>query len=67
MPPHPSLTDLQGSEDGKIFFWDMVKGSQVCPAIQAHNRAVSSLSYHPKDPLFLSASYDGSIHVWQDR
>lgn len=37
-----------GSEDGKIYFWDLVD-AQVVTSFQAHSSVVTSVSYHPKD------------------
>mmetsp|Transcript_12170 Transcript_12170/g.18379 ORF Transcript_12170/g.18379 Transcript_12170/m.18379 type:complete len:320 (-) Transcript_12170:135-1094(-) len=56
---------LAGSEDGKVHCWDLVKGS-LLTTFKAHNRAISSIAYHPTLACFLSASYDGSIKFWND-
>lgn len=59
-----------GSEDGKVFFWDLVEGTVVCSP-QAHTSVCSSLCYGMCSslgglPLLVTASADGSICVWSD-
>ena len=31
----------------------------------AHSKSCSALAYHPTLPLFLTASYDGSVKLWK--
>jgi WD40 repeat protein len=31
----------------------------------AHSNSCSALAYHPTLPLFLTASYDGSVKLWK--
>ena len=56
---------IQGSEDGKVYIWDLVS-AKVKNSFSAHSRGVSSLSYHPSQASFLSSSYNGSIKYWKD-
>ncbi|KAG5534120.1 hypothetical protein RHGRI_022307 [Rhododendron griersonianum] len=53
-----------GSEDGIIFFWDLVDAS-VVTSFRAHASVVTSVSYHPTDSCMISASVDGTIRVWK--
>ncbi|XP_048501975.1 uncharacterized protein LOC104895481 isoform X2 [Beta vulgaris subsp. vulgaris] len=53
-----------GSEDGYIFFWDLVDAS-IVSRFRAHASVVTSVSYHPKDDCMISASVDGTIRVWR--
>lgn len=53
-----------GSEDGKIYFWDLVD-AQVVTSFRAHSSVVTSVSYHPKDDCMVTASVDGMIRVWK--
>ncbi|KAL1824867.1 hypothetical protein ACET3Z_011645 [Daucus carota] len=53
-----------GSEDGSIFFWDLVDAS-VVSSFRAHSSVVTSVSYHPKDNCMITASVDGTIRVWK--
>ncbi|KAG0054645.1 hypothetical protein BGZ83_010773 [Gryganskiella cystojenkinii] len=54
---------ISGSEDGKIYIWDLVEGD-VVHEIEAHSRTVSSVAYHPKEDRMCSVSVDGSIKTW---
>ncbi|QHO02446.1 WD repeat domain-containing protein [Arachis hypogaea] len=53
-----------GSEDGYIYFWDLVDAS-VVSRFRAHNSVVTSVSYHPKENCMVTASVDGTIRVWK--
>lgn len=57
-------TILSGSEDSKIYLWDILSG-EVIKTLSGHTGAVVSLSQHPKiNSLILSASSDGTIKIW---
>ncbi|GMN33353.1 hypothetical protein TIFTF001_004107 [Ficus carica] len=53
-----------GSEDGFVYFWDLVDAS-VVSSFRAHSSVVTSVSYHPKDNCMITASVDGTIRVWK--
>lgn len=53
----------QGSEDGEVRIWDIVE-AKVTRSLKHHTRPVCSLSYHPSEPMLLTASYDGSAVLW---
>ncbi|CAI9109119.1 OLC1v1008876C1 [Oldenlandia corymbosa var. corymbosa] len=53
-----------GSEDGLIYFWDLVDAS-VVSSFRAHSSVVTSVSYHPKDSCMITSSVDGTIKVWK--
>ncbi|KAI3705145.1 hypothetical protein L1987_75378 [Smallanthus sonchifolius] len=53
-----------GSEDGHLFFWDLVDAC-VVSSFRAHSSVVTSVSYHPKDNCMITASVDGSVRVWK--
>ncbi|XP_071798399.1 WD repeat domain-containing protein 83-like [Asterias amurensis] len=55
---------VSGSEDGKIYFWDLVEGSMVTTIEKAGKDNVHSLSFHPKEVCLLSAS-EGTIKLWR--
>ncbi|KAK8985122.1 hypothetical protein V6N11_076812 [Hibiscus sabdariffa] len=55
---------IGGSEDGSIFFWDLVDAS-VVSKFRAHSSVVTSVSYHPKDNCMITSSVDGSVRVWK--
>lgn len=61
---HDDSHVVSGSEDGDICFWNLVEGRLVT-RLQAHKGSVvTSVSYHPRKPLLLSAAANGSIHQW---
>ena len=53
-----------GSEDGKIFFWDLVSG-KLAHQLHGHSNVVCGLSYHPSKTALLSSSVDGTFFFWQ--
>ncbi|KAJ4814114.1 WD-repeat protein [Rhynchospora pubera] len=55
---------VSGSEDGFIYFWDLVDAS-IVSSFRAHSSVVTSVSYHPKDVCILTSSVDGTIKVWR--
>ncbi|KAG0351308.1 hypothetical protein BG005_009225 [Podila minutissima] len=57
---------IAGSEDGKIYIWDLIEGDVVY-RIDAHSKIVSSIAYHPSEDRMCSASVDGSIKTWSTR
>ena len=56
---------LSGSEDGKVYFWDLVSG-EVVHTVGGHAGPVSSLAYHPKpgQHAMLTADHSGKIRYW---
>lgn len=54
---------ISGSEDGKIWYWDLVEGVKV-ETLSGHTKAVTSVKYHPKDSYLLSASHDSTVKIW---
>ncbi|KAJ1543892.1 WD repeat-containing protein 83 [Nowakowskiella sp. JEL0078] len=54
---------VSGSEDGKIYFWDLVEGKNT-QILKGHTQAVTCVSYHRKEDSFLSCSLDGTIRLW---
>lgn len=60
---------LSGSEDGQVYFWDLVESGAPVHALGAgvHAGPVSSLSYHPKagEVGLLTADHSGKIRVWK--
>ncbi|KAJ6813546.1 WD repeat domain-containing protein 83 [Iris pallida] len=55
---------IGGSEDGSIYFWDLVDAS-VVSSFRAHTSVVTSVSYHPKDTCMITSSVDGTVRVWK--
>ncbi|XP_078575097.1 WD repeat domain-containing protein 83-like [Branchiostoma floridae x Branchiostoma japonicum] len=56
---------VSGSEDGKIYFWDLVDGKVVHTLSKAGKGVVHSLSYHPSLPCMLSAA-ENLVKVWRE-
>eukprot|EP01095_Lingulamoeba_sp_RSL-Kostka_P006794 TRINITY_DN2150_c0_g1_i1.p1 TRINITY_DN2150_c0_g1~~TRINITY_DN2150_c0_g1_i1.p1 ORF type:complete len:304 (-),score=51.23 TRINITY_DN2150_c0_g1_i1:237-1148(-) len=56
---------ISGSEDGYIYYWDLVEENQVVKRLKAHKRATVGISQHPDSPMLLSCSLDSTICVWE--
>jgi len=55
---------ISGSEDGKVYVWDLVE-AKLCDQLDHQTpRPVHSLSHHPSQPILLTATVD-SLHVWE--
>jgi WD40 repeat protein len=52
-----------GSEDGKVYGWDLVDAS-VKTCFDAHSKPVSSLDYHPVLDHLVTGSSDGLVKIW---
>ncbi|KAH6567073.1 hypothetical protein BASA62_006308 [Batrachochytrium salamandrivorans] len=52
-----------------VVLWDIRKSSKekLDRIITEHARAVNRISFHPTDPLLLTASQDGSVKLWDLR
>jgi len=55
---------VSGDEEGAIVWWKLITGACVHKKLRAHTKAVSTLAYHPSKSLLLSASYDGSVKLF---
>lgn len=54
---------ISGSEDGKLYIWDLVKAEVLHKIDDAHKGVINSLSIHPEKDLLLSAGAD-SVKLW---
>ncbi|XP_050908151.1 uncharacterized protein LOC127121751 [Lathyrus oleraceus] len=54
-----------GSEDGFVYFWDLVDAS-VVSKFRAHASVVTSVSYHPKENCMITSSVDGTTREMKD-
>jgi mitogen-activated protein kinase organizer 1 len=52
-----------GSEDGKIYIWDLVESTMDSPT-EAHTGVVTSITYHPSQNHLLSTSFDSTVKLW---
>jgi ribosome biogenesis protein ERB1 len=56
-----------GSYDRRLCWFDMDLSTSPYKTMRAHKYAVRSVAYHPRLPLFASASDDATIHVYHGR
>ncbi|KAK0069941.1 WD repeat domain-containing protein 83 [Biomphalaria pfeifferi] len=61
---HQDTQVLSGSEDGKVFIWDLVEAKLVDTLNHETSRTIHSLSFHPSEPLLLTACAD-KVFVWE--
>lgn len=54
---------ITGSEDGKIYIYDVLEGN-IVSTLDAHEGVATTLDYHPESVNMLSAGSDGLIHIW---
>jgi len=56
---------LSGSEDGKVFLWDL-NSTNLFTSFTAHEDVVMSVASHPstESSQFVSACRDGSVKIW---
>ena len=57
---------VTGSEDGHIFFWDLIDAKVVKKIEKAHVGVIYSLSKHPTKNLLLTAATDG-VKLWDSQ
>ncbi|KAK9469707.1 WD40-repeat-containing domain protein [Lipomyces arxii] len=55
---------VSGSEDGKIYAWDIISGRIVHQLKTREDKVVACVAYHPKNSQMASGSSDGTINVW---
>jgi mitogen-activated protein kinase organizer 1 len=55
---------VSGSEDGCVYFWELVE-KRLVHKCTGHTGVVVSVDYHPTETCMLTASVDGSIRVWK--
>ena len=61
-PDHRYL--LSGGRDAFLHVWDFEDGLNLVSAQAAHMYTINSLEFHPKAPIFATASRDRSIKIW---
>ena len=45
--------------------WDLISSKVALVTSQdTHFKAISSITYHPNKPMFITASYDGTAKIW---
>jgi WD40 repeat protein len=55
------ITTTQGDD---ILIWSLVEG-KIVHRLKGHTKGVCSVDYHPKLPLLVSASFDGTVRCWK--
>lgn len=62
---HPGGDNLiVGSYDKKLAWFDMDLGTKPFKTLRYHARALRAVVFHPKLPLFASASDDGTVQIF---
>ncbi|KAL4399405.1 Ribosome biogenesis protein Erb1 [Malassezia pachydermatis] len=62
---HPSGDHLLvGSYDRRVLWFDLDLSERPYKTLRYHTRAVRAVAFHPRYPLFASASDDGTVHVY---
>jgi mitogen-activated protein kinase organizer 1 len=54
---------IGGSENGDVYMWDLMT-ADIAVQTNAHKKALSSIAVHPKQLIFLTASYDRTVRCW---
>ncbi len=55
---------IVGTYDKRVIWFDMDMGSKPYKVLKYGDKAVRKVDFHPKYPLFASASDDGSVYVF---
>ncbi|KAF6762762.1 ribosome biogenesis protein ERB1 [Ephemerocybe angulata] len=61
------IKTLMPGYDRKLCWFDLELSEKPYKVLKYHSRAIRSLHFHPKYPLFASASDDGSIQIFHSR
>lgn len=65
MDVHPSGDHLLvGSYDRRVLWFDLDLSERPYRTLRYHTRAVRAVAFHPRYPLFATASDDGTVHVY---
>ena len=56
-------TVAAGGVDGRVHIWEIDSGKQRA-VWQAHDNWVTDVAFHPTENLLASASWDGTINLW---
>ena len=54
---------ISGSEDGCLYFWDLIKAEITTKVTSAHGGVIYTLSRHPTKNYLLTAAMD-SVKLW---
>ncbi|KAG9287718.1 hypothetical protein G9A89_004121 [Geosiphon pyriformis] len=56
---------ISGSEDGRIYIWDLLEGKLLSTIKEAHGGVITCVAHHPRQPMMVSTSVDGTAKVWK--
>ncbi|XP_054716061.1 WD repeat domain-containing protein 83-like [Uloborus diversus] len=56
---------VSGSEDGKVYFWDLIEGTVAEKLNHQGHKVVHSISFHPTKPILLTAA-EANIYLWKE-
>ena len=56
---------ISGSEDGHLYFWDLIEANIVAKTENAHKGVVFSMSKHPSKNILLTAGTD-AVKLWEN-
>ncbi len=62
--PKDGFTFACATEQGVVLRWDIRKASAPTLRISAHDRACTSISWHPDGDHLISAGWDNKCYVW---
>ncbi|KAK0630355.1 hypothetical protein B0T17DRAFT_487466 [Bombardia bombarda] len=62
--PKDGMVFACGTEQGAVLKWDMRKATAPLLRINAHERACSSIAWHPDGEHLVSAGWDSKCQVW---
>ncbi|KAG8997176.1 hypothetical protein FRB94_011124 [Tulasnella sp. JGI-2019a] len=65
---HGESTVISGDEDGRIWAWDLLKGTPIGeqPPEKVHQKIVTWVEHHPTEAgEMISASADGTVKIWR--
>ncbi|KAL8577418.1 hypothetical protein ACOMHN_021598 [Nucella lapillus] len=61
---HDDTLVVSGSEDGKVYFWDLVEAKLIHTLDHSTTRPVHSVSFHHSEPSLLTACAD-KVFLWR--
>jgi mitogen-activated protein kinase organizer 1 len=63
---HDDAYVLSGSEDGKVYFWNLVEADVVKSLLVNPSGApATALAWHPQGKCLLTSSQGGEINIWK--
>ena len=55
---------ISGADDKMVRIWDYQTKACVTDAGEGHSNNVCSVVFHPRLPIIVSASEDGTVRIW---